>query len=544
MLNRHLLFLYGAGLLICTAVGCGLFGNEGRWGGACADELNATEAGKTVSRQTDSPPTPCSAWVEMQRYSFTFWEQGEDKVRLSGPARPMFGWAKTGVDCPVKACGAIPLRNQISHVETWEVVNRTPKRIFYLGEDSRGMFQHIVLNLETGLPVEVRTSRTGRGVEALYIATFSEFERQPLTATRAPEPSVTPAPTATKVRPIPTPVPIIIELVIPTVAPSPRPIPVVKPTPKPFKITPVFSTPVPTRELVIVTSTPMPQIIVESRVERPTATPVIVLIPPSTPTPWLVDIVLPTPVPTIDVVIPTWTPMPQITVVRGVERPTATPVDAPVPTNVPTATLTPTATTTQTATHTVMSASTATPTPAATPEPTATHTPTPVPTYSTAEIQRYMLGLINNERERAGLDPVVLGTNDAAQRHADASLAGCFSSHWDLNGLNPWMRYHRAGGYQWMGENALGLNFCIVEADGYAAIRGVKQKVASGMDSWMDSPGHRRTILRPWAKKVNIGITWDRHNFVAYQQFEGVHVEFSQLPSIEERHPDSRRHRS
>ena len=26
MLNRHLLFLYGVGLLICTAVGCGLFG--------------------------------------------------------------------------------------------------------------------------------------------------------------------------------------------------------------------------------------------------------------------------------------------------------------------------------------------------------------------------------------------------------------------------------------------------------------------------------------------------------------------------------------
>ena len=289
MLNRHLLFLYGAGLLVCTAVGCGLFGNEGRWGGACADELNSIEAGKTVSRQADSPPTPCSAWVEMQRYSFTFWEQGDDKVRLSGPARPMFGWAKTGVHCPVRACGAIPLRNQISHVETWEVVNKTSKRIFYLGEDSRGVFQHIVLNLETGLPVEVRTSMAGRGVEALYIATFSEFERQPLTATRAPEPSATPAPTATKVRPIPTPVPIIIELVIPTVAPSPRPIPVVKPTPKPFKITPVFSTPVPTRELVIVTSTPMPQIIVESRVERPTATPVIVLIPPSTPTPWLVE---------------------------------------------------------------------------------------------------------------------------------------------------------------------------------------------------------------------------------------------------------------
>ena len=221
MLNRHLLFLYGAGLLICTAVGCGLFGNEGRWGGACADELNATEAGKTVSSQADSPPTPCSAWVEMQRYSFTFWEQGDEKVRLSGPARPMFGWAKTGVDCPVRACGAIPLRNQISHVETWEVVNKTSKRIFYLGEDSRGVFQHIVLNLETGLPVEVRTSMAGRRVEVLYITTFSEFERQPLTATRAPEPSVTPAPTATKVRPIPTPVPIIIELVIPTVTPPP-----------------------------------------------------------------------------------------------------------------------------------------------------------------------------------------------------------------------------------------------------------------------------------------------------------------------------------
>ena len=153
-----------------------------------------------------------------------------------------------------------------------------------------------------------------------------------------------------------------------------------------------------------------------------------------------------------------------------------------------------------------------------------------------------MLHLINDERERAGVDPVVLGDNIAAQLHAESSLANCFLSHWGVDGLKPYMRYSLAGGQQSNGENTSGFNYCI-PASGlvetvlgtirYMAIGSIEQEVRDAMEGWMDSPGHRRNILDPWHKKVNIGLAWDTYNTSAIQHFEGDYVEYDHLPTIE-----------
>ena len=144
-----------------------------------------------------------------------------------------------------------------------------------------------------------------------------------------------------------------------------------------------------------------------------------------------------------------------------------------------------------------------------------------------------MLTLINAEREKAGAGPVVLGTNNAAQLHADASLEHCFSSHWGIDGLKPYMRYSLAGGYQSNGENGHGSDYCIKATDGYRAIGNVSTEVREAIEGWMGSPGHRRNILDEWHKKVNIGIAWDRYNFKAFLHFEGDYVEFDELPRFE-----------
>ena len=75
---------------------------------------------------------------------------------------------------------------------------------------------------------------------------------------------------------------------------------------------------------------------------------------------------------------------------------------------------------------------------------------------SNLEEKRFMLNLINEERRKAGVPEVTLGSNRAAQLHAEASLAGCFSSHWGMDGLKPYMRYTLAGGQQSNGENLSG----------------------------------------------------------------------------------------
>ena len=162
--------------------------------------------------------------------------------------------------------------------------------------------------------------------------------------------------------------------------------------------------------------------------------------------------------------------------------------------------------------------------------------PRDLPVERHVGLKRLMLRLINAERAAVGIEPVALGENAAAQLHAEASLAGCFSSHWGLDGLKPYMRYSLAGGYQANAENASGLDYCITDADSYAEIGSPEQGIREAMAGWMESPGHRSTILDPWHRAVNIGLAWDRFNLSAIQHFEGGYVEYGLLPEIREGH--------
>lgn len=205
--------------------------------------------------------------------------------------------------------------------------------------------------------------------------------------------------------------------------------------------------------------------------------------------------------------------------------PAAAPVPTATPTPIPTATPVPTPT----------PLPTAMPLPAATPTPTITPPPTPLlpPAQRHRAEKEYMLELINAERAKAGVPPVVLGDNIAAQLHAEAALENCFTGHWGVDGLKPYMRYSLAGGYQSNGENASGLNYCIKPWENYRPIASIEGESREVMRGFMNSPGHRRQILDPWHRKVNIGLAWDRHNFRVAQHFEGDYVVYSALPTLE-----------
>ena len=156
-----------------------------------------------------------------------------------------------------------------------------------------------------------------------------------------------------------------------------------------------------------------------------------------------------------------------------------------------------------------------------------------LPSERHLELKRFMLELINTARAEADLDPVELGDNDAAQLHAEASLEGCFLSHWGLDGLKPAMRYTLVGGRQSNRENARGLSYCITEDDNHRAIESLEDEIREAMDGWMASAGHRAAILGRSYTRVNVGIAWDRYNFAAIQQFEGDYVAYEQAPAIE-----------
>ena len=170
-------------------------------------------------------------------------------------------------------------------------------------------------------------------------------------------------------------------------------------------------------------------------------------------------------------------------------------------------------------------------TPTPIPSPTLTPTPNPDPSQRHIELKRDMLNLVNENREWADAPPLVLGDNPAAQLHADESLANCMFGHWDAYGTKPYMRYSAVGGYQGNGENSLGSRYCPRPEERYV-LTIPEKSVAGAVESWMNSPGHRRAMLDPAFKKLNIGLAWSDHSFFAYHHFEGDYVEFDALPAI------------
>ena len=146
--------------------------------------------------------------------------------------------------------------------------------------------------------------------------------------------------------------------------------------------------------------------------------------------------------------------------------------------------------------------------------------------------KHYLVDLINRERQKAGVPPVVLGNNDAAQMHADSALDNCFPSHWGIDGLKPYMRYSLAGGYQSNGENGIGGGSCVTASDGYASLRSVKYGLDKAMTALVGSPGHYRAMVNKHRRKVSLGIAYDRYNLVLIQHFEGDYVEYDDMPTI------------
>ena len=162
--------------------------------------------------------------------------------------------------------------------------------------------------------------------------------------------------------------------------------------------------------------------------------------------------------------------------------------------------------------------------------------PTPIstlvsPSLRHIELKRAMLDLVNAERERVGVQPVVLGDNPAAQLHAEQSLTSCTAKHWGVHGTKPYMRYSLTGGYQDSAENAHGSVDCLRPGVNYAPVKPL-ESVIRAVEGWMNSPGHRKAMLYPTFRKLNVGLAWSGNLFYAFQHFETDHVEFDTLPTI------------
>ena len=181
----------------------------------------------------------------------------------------------------------------------------------------------------------------------------------------------------------------------------------------------------------------------------------------------------------------------------------------------------------------------ASPSPAPAPEPvkppttpTVPSAPVEQPVYKHSELVTYALELINRDREANGLAPITLGSNMAAQKHAEERLANEYGSHWGIDGLKPYMRYTLAGGENYEAENGFFTETIWYGGRDPSYRRDPKEMLEQAQQGLMASPSHRKNILDKWHKKVNLGIAYDNERLDLVQQFEGDYIDFSDPPSI------------
>ena len=151
-----------------------------------------------------------------------------------------------------------------------------------------------------------------------------------------------------------------------------------------------------------------------------------------------------------------------------------------------------------------------------------------------AQLRQYALGLINKDRADHGLPPVALGTNIAAQLHAEDMLAHDYFGHWWEDGRKPYMVYSQAGGTSYAAENAATSGFtnkqwnakgcnnllvhCIVPTPEKAI---ADHQWGMMYDDAHANWGHRDNILGTTHRAVNIGIASNGRRVTFVQHFEG-----------------------
>ncbi len=162
-------------------------------------------------------------------------------------------------------------------------------------------------------------------------------------------------------------------------------------------------------------------------------------------------------------------------------------------------------------------------------------------------MREFAVGLINQDRADHSLPPVALGSNPAAQLHAEDMLAHDYLGHWWTDGSKPYMVYTKTGGRSYVAENAA--------ISGWTQQRWQDQRCDSVMvicqiteprevlvehqwgmmyDDAHANWGHRDNILRETHRFVNLGIAWNGRLTTFIQHFEGGDAAADGPPSLSE----------
>ncbi len=151
------------------------------------------------------------------------------------------------------------------------------------------------------------------------------------------------------------------------------------------------------------------------------------------------------------------------------------------------------------------------------------------------EFRQYALDRINEDRDSFHIPPVVLGSNTAAQIHAEDVFKTGKISHWMTNGEKPYMTYTKTGGLGGVFQNVAvggypdyedclsGVIDC-TKFDPFEVIDALEQEMVYNDVDCCDD-GHKYNIINAYHTHVSIGIAHSDYFLVIVQNFENNYLE-------------------
>ena len=149
----------------------------------------------------------------------------------------------------------------------------------------------------------------------------------------------------------------------------------------------------------------------------------------------------------------------------------------------------------------------------------------PKPTATREELYQYALRVVNDDRAAKGIPPVTLSNTRSAQEHADNMLKLQYFSHWNSDGLKPYVTYTMLGGRGDVREN---ISYVVAHcfsgncyANAFDPFKEIKDSEYNMVYQDASSDwGHRDNILDPSHTAVNFGIASDNNRFYFVEHFE------------------------
>jgi len=142
----------------------------------------------------------------------------------------------------------------------------------------------------------------------------------------------------------------------------------------------------------------------------------------------------------------------------------------------------------------------------------------------------FTLNLIDLDRANQSASPVSLGTNQAAQQHADSMLKYDYFSHFDTQGFKPYMRYTLLGGVGSVTENVAYITWTGNHFTSVSSVEGSISLLEHGMmynDSLCCNDGHRLNIVNPLHNRVAIGLAYNSTSLYFVEDFENYYINLS-----------------